>query len=85
MMQTILPSELQKILTNNPSANIFDVRTPPEFAEVHVPQTKNIPLDESNPNSLSLDKISPFIYYAAAVSAPQKPQENLRTKTFHNQ
>lgn len=58
-MKTISPVELQKILAENPQATLIDVRTPVEFAEVHVPQAKNIPLDELNPNALALDKNQP--------------------------
>lgn len=41
---TIRPSELQKHLVSNPDAAVVDVRTPAEFAEVRVPQAKNLPL-----------------------------------------
>jgi rhodanese-related sulfurtransferase len=55
-METITPGELQALLTAQPSAALIDVRTPVEFAEVHVPRARNIPLDELKPGSLSLPK-----------------------------
>jgi rhodanese-related sulfurtransferase len=36
-MKTITPLELQTILTAQPSVLVIDMRTPVEFAEVHVP------------------------------------------------
>jgi rhodanese-related sulfurtransferase len=55
-MKTISPVELQKTLTAQPSSPVIDVRTPVEFAEIHVPQAQNIPLDELKPGSLQLRK-----------------------------
>jgi rhodanese-related sulfurtransferase len=51
-MSTITPTELQKLLVTRPNLPLLDVRTPVEFAEVHVPQALNIPLDEINPRDL---------------------------------
>jgi rhodanese-related sulfurtransferase len=51
-MKTITPSEFQSILTKQPSAKVLDVRTPLEFAEVHVSQAHNVPLDQLDPQSL---------------------------------
>ena len=51
-MKTILPVELLKILATHPDAALFDVRTPVEYAEVHVPQAVSIPLDGLDPQSL---------------------------------
>ena len=58
-MKTISPTELQKILATQPASTIIDVRTPVEFAEVHVPQALNIPLDELKPVVLQLPKDQP--------------------------
>ena len=58
-MKLITPAELQKILTAQPSAPVIDVRTPVEFAEVHVPQARSVPLDELKPELLQLQKDQP--------------------------
>jgi rhodanese-related sulfurtransferase len=58
-MRTITPVELQKILVAQPSLPVIDVRTPVEFAEVRVPQARNIPLDELKPGSFPLPKDQP--------------------------
>jgi rhodanese-related sulfurtransferase len=61
-MATITVTELDQILQDNPSQNVIDVRTPVEFAEVHVATAKNVPLDALVPADLyekqnfSLDK-----------------------------
>ena len=52
-MKTISPIELQKLLAAKPDLPLLDVRTPVEFAEVHVPQARSIPLDEINPRELA--------------------------------
>lgn len=58
-MKTIAPVDLQKILAVQPALPVIDVRTPVEFAEVHVPQARNIPLDELAPDTLPLSKDQP--------------------------
>jgi rhodanese-related sulfurtransferase len=52
-MKTITPVELQTLLAAEPNAPVLDVRTPVEFAEVHVPQARNVPLDGLNPTALA--------------------------------
>lgn len=55
-MKTIKPVELQNLLAAQPGLSVLDVRTPVEFAEVHVPQAHNIPLDRLVPaNFLELN------------------------------
>jgi len=43
---SIRPTELQRRLAAGQSARLLDVRTPGEYAAVHVPGAKLIPLDE---------------------------------------
>jgi rhodanese-related sulfurtransferase len=52
-MKTISPLELQKLLATQPNLPLLDVRTPVEFAEVHLPQARSIPLDKINPKELA--------------------------------
>jgi rhodanese-related sulfurtransferase len=54
-MKTIQPTELQNLLANDHLLALVDVRTPVEFAEVHVPQARNIPLDQFEPAQLFAD------------------------------
>jgi len=51
-MKTITPAELQRLLNTQPGLALLDVRTPVEFAEVHVPQARNEPLDEIQPAAI---------------------------------
>ena len=51
-MKTIQPAELQSLLTAQSGLTVLDVRTPVEFAEVHVPQARNVPLDQLDPQAL---------------------------------
>jgi len=45
-----------------------------EFAEVHVPQAQNIPLDELRPDALALVKDQPFTCFAAVAAGDQALQ-----------
>jgi len=58
-MKTVSPSELQNLLAQQPSLALLDVRTPVEFAAVHVPQARNVPLDELQPAALPYPKDQP--------------------------
>lgn len=37
--------QVRSLLTNNPRTRLIDVRTPGEFAAVHIPGSANVPLD----------------------------------------
>jgi rhodanese-related sulfurtransferase len=52
-MKTIRPVELQTLLAAEPEVAVLDVRTPVEFAEVHVPQARSVPLEGLNPTTLA--------------------------------
>jgi len=45
-MTTVSVQELQKILTSGNPVDLIDVRTPAEYASVHVPQARLFQLDE---------------------------------------
>jgi rhodanese-related sulfurtransferase len=81
-MKTILPVELQKILTAQPSSSVIDVRTPVEFAEVHVPQAQNIPLDELKPSSLQLRKDQPVYLLCRSGQRAAKAAEKFSREGF---
>jgi rhodanese-related sulfurtransferase len=55
-VKTISPIELQNLLAAQPGLAVLDVRTPVEFAEVHVPQARNIPLDQLQPGAVQVPK-----------------------------
>jgi rhodanese-related sulfurtransferase len=44
--------ELQHLLATDPLLSLIDVRTPAEFAQVHIPQARNVPLDRLHPDAL---------------------------------
>ncbi len=50
---SIQAAELQHRLSNEPKSVVVDVRTPVEFAEVHVPRAINVPLDRLTPEALA--------------------------------
>ncbi|MDZ4820802.1 MAG: rhodanese-like domain-containing protein [Planctomycetota bacterium] len=49
MSTTIQPRQLAELLKNGTHIDLLDVRTPAEFAEVHLTGAKNIPLHELDP------------------------------------
>jgi len=48
-MRTITPFELRERLATNPGLLLLDVRTPVEYAQVHVAQARNKPLGDLRP------------------------------------
>jgi len=81
-MNTIAPADLQKILADQPSATVIDVRTPVEFDEVHVPQAQSIPLDELKPGSLSLPKNQPVYLLCRSGQRAAKASEKFTKEGF---
>jgi rhodanese-related sulfurtransferase len=81
-MKTISPVELQQILSAQPDAAVLDVRTPVEFAEVRVPQARNVPLDELNPNSLQFPKSQPVYLLCRSGQRATKAAEKFAKEGF---
>jgi rhodanese-related sulfurtransferase len=81
-MKTISPIEFGKILGDQPDAVVLDVRTPVEFAEVHVPQARSIPLDELNPQALSLPADQPVYLLCRSGQRATKAAEKFSREGF---
>jgi rhodanese-related sulfurtransferase len=81
-MKTITPAELQKILTAQPSAPVIDVRTPVEFAEVHVPQARSVPLDGLRPGALQLPQDQPVYLLCRSGQRATKAAERFAREGF---
>jgi rhodanese-related sulfurtransferase len=81
-MKTISPAELEKILAVQPSASLIDVRTPVEFAEVHIPQARSLPLDELKPGSLQLPKDQPVYLLCRGGQRATKAADKLAKEGF---
>ena len=61
---------------------VIDVRTPVEFAEVHVPQARSIPLDELRPGSLPLPKDQPVYLLCRSGRRATKAAEKFAKEGF---
>jgi len=81
-MKTISPVELQNLLTTQPSLPVIDVRTPVEFAEVHVPQARNVPLDELKPGSLQIQKGQPVYLLCRSGQRATKAADKFAKEGF---
>ena len=76
-MKSISPAELNQILAAQPDAVVLDVRTPVEFAEVHVPQARSVPLDELKASAWSLPKNQPVYLLCRGGQRATKAAEKL--------
>ena len=81
-MKTITSAELQKVLATQPSLPVIDVRTPVEFTEVHVPEARNVPLDELKPGSLQLQKDQPVYLLCRSGGRATKAAEKFAKDGF---
>jgi rhodanese-related sulfurtransferase len=81
-MKTISPIELQNLLVAQPNLPLFDVRTPVEFSEVHVPQARNVPLDELQPAALQLQKDQPVYLVCRTDNRATKAAEKFAREGF---
>jgi rhodanese-related sulfurtransferase len=81
-MKTVTPVDLQQILAAQPSVPVIDVRTPVEFAEVHVPQARSIPLDELKPSALPLAKDQPVYLLCRSGQRATKAAEKFAKEGF---
>ena len=81
-MKTVTPTELQQLLAAKPDLALLDVRTPVEFAEVHVPQAKNIPLDELEAVGLPYPNDQPVYLLCRSGQRAQKAAEKLAKAGF---
>jgi rhodanese-related sulfurtransferase len=81
-MKTISPLELHSRLATQPGLALVDVRTPVEFAEVHVPQARNAPLDELQPGAVQVPKDQPVYLLCQSGQRATKAAEKLAKQGF---
>lgn len=81
-MKTISPVELQNLLAVRPGLPLLDVRTPMEFAEVHVPLAQNMPLNELQPAELPFQKDQPVYLLCRSGQRATKAAEKLSRDGF---
>jgi rhodanese-related sulfurtransferase len=81
-MKLISPIELQNLLAAQPGLPLLDVRTPVEFAEIHVPQARNVPLDQLQPGTLQLLKDQPVYLLCRSGQRAAKAAEKFAKAGF---
>jgi rhodanese-related sulfurtransferase len=79
---SVSPRELHRRLAAQPSAPLIDVRTPVEFAEVHVPSARSVPLDELKTGLLQLAKDQPVYLLCRSGQRAAKAAEKLSKEGF---
>lgn len=55
-IKTITPAELAVLLSEDATVDLIDVRTPMEYAGVHIESARNIPLSELDPEALKRER-----------------------------
>ena len=87
-MNTIRPAELHDLLAAQPALAVLDVRTPVEYAEVHVPQARSVPLDALVPKTLLgagiLSKDQPVYLFCRTGGRAAKAAEKFVREGFDN-
>jgi len=87
-MKTITPAELNDLLAAQPALALFDVRTPVEYAELHVPRARNVPLDALAPKKLvgegALAKGEPVYLLCRTGARAAKAAEKFARDGFEN-
>jgi rhodanese-related sulfurtransferase len=81
-MKTITPVELQEQLAAQPDLPVIDVRTPVEFAEVHVPQARNVPLAGLQPANGGWSKDRPVYLLCRSGQRAAKAAEKFAGEGF---
>lgn len=81
-MKTISPLDLNKLFAAQPGLALVDVRTPVEFAEVHVPQARNVPLDQLQPGAVPVAKNQPVYLLCRSGQRATKAAEQLAKQGF---
>ncbi len=86
-MKTIRPTDLQELLLHEPALALVDVRTPAEFAQVHVPKARNEPLDRFEPGTLlasgAIKKDQPVYLLCQSGGRATKAAEKLASAGLH--
>lgn len=82
---TVNKSQLQKILNNNNNMLILDVRNSGEFRTGHIPNARNIPVNElsSKLSSLSSYKDSEILVYCASGGRSARAADILSKNGFN--
>ena len=81
-MKTISPLNLNKLFAAQPGLALVDVRTPVEFAEVHVPQARNVPLDQLQSGAVPVAKSQPVYLLCRSGQRATKAAEQLAKQGF---
>lgn len=87
-MPTITVDELHQRLASDPELAVIDVRTPVEYAEVHVAQARLLPLDSLAPKALvesgQLPKDHPIHILCRSGQRAAKAAEHFAREGFDN-
>jgi len=84
--QNISPLEGKNRLDTDKNIILIDVRTPDEYAQVHIPNSKSLPLNklESGISKIAKDKESEIIVYCLSGARAASACSQLSTMGYTN-
>ncbi|MEK7949587.1 rhodanese-like domain-containing protein [Luteolibacter soli] len=87
-MSQIAPTDLKRLLDQDSSLTVIDVRTPLEFGEVHVPEARNVPLDALAPKRRiengELSSQEPIYILCHSGARAQKAADQFQAAGYEN-
>lgn len=87
-IQTIAPSALAQRIQEGRAIDLIDVRTPVEYARIHVEGARLVPLDTLDPQALAAERPAkngdPLYVICRSGSRAAKACERLRAAGVHN-
>ena len=84
--QTIAPADAQKLMQDDSSVILLDVRTPAEHEEVHIPGSTLLPVDDiqAQAGTLLPDKTATIIVYCRSGNRSQVASKQLLDMGYKN-
>ncbi len=77
-MKTISATEFNRIISSQSDAVVIDVRTPMEYAEVHVPQARSMPLDSLKTQGLAARDQAVYLLCRTGARATKAAQQFIK-------
>jgi hydroxyacylglutathione hydrolase len=83
-IESVSAEELAERMKESAELNILDVRKDSEYADEHLPNAQNVPLDFINENMSRLDKNQPYYVHCAGGYRSMIYSSILKARGYHN-
>src|SRR5699024_5993891 len=83
---TIDTTQVRNLLADNPHVRLIDVRTPDEFATMHIPGSSNVPLDllREQQNPLTVEHDDPVVLICGSGARAEQARSLLAPTGLRN-